>query len=470
MRVIWCIGAFLMLGFVAISSASAQAGAPVAPDAPDAPTGFALDVVSGGLTEATVVARVQKVSPRLESAVIARESALNSATWKAADFAPRLDLQASYMRLSEVEQVPFEFGDTVLENPFPQVLNQYALRARLRVPISDYYLSVLPTYRAAEASAEVARFQVEAEREADALRAREAFLSYVRAVAATQVAEHSVAQLQAHVAKINTLFRARRLTQADVMQARAQLSSATLQRDRLRAAVEVTGASLRTMLRLDAGAPLPIGEDIMAPDTQAVPSRDNLQAQALSQRPEVRGLQHVLAAHQFHQSAAGGVRWPNLSLVANFDYANPNARSILQQQKFSASWEVGLVLAWSPNDFVAAAVQVDEARADGHRAQADLKALEERIHTQITQSISDLKVAKASIRTAEEGVEAATEVWQVKRDLLDAGRATSDDVLDAQTVLFRAQLNLVDARVDVRVARARTQYAAGLAASALEAK
>lgn len=439
-------------------------------NAQDAPLEFGVDVVPGGLTEARVVARVQEVSPRVQSAEIARESAQATATWRAADFAPRLDFKASYFRLSEVEQPPFEFGDTTIDNPFPQVLDQYAFRARLRVPISDYFLNILPQYRAAGASAEVARFQVQAQREADALRAREAFLSYVRAVAATRVAENSVTQLQAHVDKLDALFRARRLTEADVMQARAKLSNAQLQRDRLRGAVQVTGERLRTMLHLDADRSLAIGEDVLTTDNAAIPEPKDLQAEALNKRPEVLGLQELMGAHQFRQSAASGARWPTLSLAADFDYANPNARSILQEQEFSATWQVGLILAWSPNDFIAADVQIDQARAQRQKAQADLKTLEEKIHTQVTRAISDLRVARASIHTAEEGVKAAAEVWRVKRDLLEAGRATPNDVLDAETVLYRAQLNLVDARVDVRVARARVQYASGHAARVGEAK
>ncbi|APR80835.1 Hypothetical protein A7982_06182 [Minicystis rosea] len=49
----------------------------------------------------------------------------------------------------------------------------------------------------------------------------------------------------------------------------------------------------------------------------------------------------------------------------------------------------------------------------------------------------------------------------MRRELFQHGRASSVELTDAETELFRASLDVVSARVDVRIARARLLHATG---------
>ncbi len=449
-------------GFVTMAVGLAMAALPGAPARADDIV-IRLNWVAGGLTEAAVVARMLEVSPRMRGAESARAQAARSAKLRAADFVPRIDLRASYTRLSYVNQPSFDFGGTVIDNPFPQLLNQYGVRASISVPITDYFLAILPGYRAAGVSAELARYQSEAQRVVDALRARETFLGLARVEAAAHVAEEAVSLLKAHIDELEALFAAAQVTKADVMQARAQLAEAEVGRDRLNGAVDVTRASLREILHLDESSPIEIGENLDARDPVPIPDVAELRTQAMTERAEVQGLKRLAALHRHQELAAQGGRWPRLAVVAGLDYANPNARSLLQEDEFSASWDMAVVLNWSPNDVITGGIRASEAAVEAQRALADLDDLRERIAIQVTQAVSDLRVATSSIRSAQEGVFAAREAWRVQRDLLAAGESTPNDVLDAEVALRRAQLSLIDARIDVRVALARIEYAGGRA-------
>ena len=58
-------------------------------------------------------------------------------------------------------------------------------------------------------------------------------------------------------------------------------------------------------------------------------------------------------------------------------------------------------------------------------------------------------------------LESASEAYRVTRALFANARATTSNVLDAETDLSRARFAWINARVDARVARARLEHAAG---------
>ena len=300
-----------------------------------------------------------------------------------AGFAPRVDLRASYTRLSKIDQPKLSFGGMDFEL-FPQILDQYALRAGVSIPVTDYFLTVLPSYQGARRSAAVAKFQTEAERAAVALRAKEAFYDYAQARAALVVAEDSVRLLSQYLPDLEALVAAGVATKADLLQTRAQIAEATTRRIEAEGAVEVTAATLRRMLRLEPGQAINLGEGVLDPVDVPVPPERDVLARAMAQRPELKALRGLVWANQAFVSARRGGRWPQLAIVGNLDYANPNARAIPQTEKFSHSWSAGVVLSWSPNDFVAADVRVDDARLELTRARTDLAALEDQIVVEVS--------------------------------------------------------------------------------------
>ncbi len=59
------------------------------------------------------------------------------------------------------------------------------------------------------------------------------------------------------------------------------------------------------------------------------------------------------------------------------------------------------------------------------------------------------------------GLVAAEAEHQVRMAQLEAGAAVTSDVLDAETSVTRARLQLIDAAIELRLARARLNKAIG---------
>lgn len=424
-----------------------------------------LELRPGGLTADSAAARAVKVAPQVDSAEAAAEQAASAANLGKVGFAPRLDLSAGYTRLSRVDQPPFEFAGMSFDNPFPQILDIYTTQARVSVPVSDYFLTIWPQYDAAQDAADAARYQIQVEREQVATRAREAFYGYVRARAFVVVARDAVALLEAHVSDLEALVGAGQATRADAMQARAQLAEAQVQLASSQGAVTVAASSLRRLLDLPPDQPIHIGEDAFAPIDTEPTAADELLDLALRQRPEVRALRSLLGARENTVDAQKGARWPRLSIFGTLDYLNPNQRVIPQDERFSATWNVGVSLSWSPNDFVGQTVRVGGAELDVIRAKNDLRLVEDQIAIEAAQAASELQVALEAVASAQQGLEAAREAWRSRRDLFGVGEALASDVLDAESALRRAEITQIDAYIRARLAEARMRRVIGRAAA-----
>jgi outer membrane protein TolC len=58
-------------------------------------------------------------------------------------------------------------------------------------------------------------------------------------------------------------------------------------------------------------------------------------------------------------------------------------------------------------------------------------------------------------------VAAAEQAYRMRIEMFELDRATSLDVIDAETTLLRARLDVLDAWIDHRVARVRLDHALG---------
>ena len=87
--------------------------------------------------------------------------------------------------------------------------------------------------------------------------------------------------------------------------------------------------------------------------------------------------------------------------------------------------------------------------------------LEDGLRAEVLQAHQGIQEARLAFQTTARGLKAAEEGYRVRRELLRYGRATSVEVIDAQTNLLRAQLDRINAHVDLLIARVKLDHAVG---------
>jgi outer membrane protein len=413
------------------------------------------------LTADQVAAIAVKTSPNVRSAQAANERARRAASEALVAVYPRLDLEARYTRLSErdIGFLPDAFMSPDFD--FEPPPNQYLLQARLSYPVSDVLLQILPRYRAAQESAEAQALNAQAVAANVALQAREAFYNYARARAALLVARAAVAQTEAQRRDVAALVGAGTLARVEQMRADAQVATTQVALARAQGAVAIARTVLRTLLHRPGDGDIALTEQFGQPLPPLTEGKEQLLARATRERKEVLALRTMIKAHEYRARAENSNKLPKLAVAGTFDYANPNSAVDPYEEEWGEAWAVIGAITWSPNDFASGGARAAQAEADRAQAQADLHALEDALRQEIAQGFEDYEAARQAMESALTGIRAAEESYRVRREQFRAGAAVATDVIDAESELRRARLELINAAIDVRIARARLDRAVG---------
>ena len=489
--------AFSALSFAA-SAAYAQnpAPAPAAPPtapapAPAEPTKSAalqrleeqlsgLGRGQGGLTADQVAHRTLVASPTLEArkrAVAASAAGVDAAKM---GYVPILNLSANYTRLSDIDSPslgslvatnatpgqPLDPTTDVLipiELQFPIVVNNYTFAARLTVPISDYFLRVGPGVSAASRAHEASKFEASATRNDLVRDSRLAYYNWVRAQANELIAEQALDQATGHYTDSRNSFDAGLVSKADVLRFDTAVKGAQARLGRAKHLVELAIIRLGVLMGDRPGQRYVVGEDIFAPapELDQLPAPDSAYSEALAKRPELKALERAESALREQAKIARAANYPRLDAQANAMYANPNPRYFPQDDVFRGTWDAGATLSWTPTDIPGAQADTSVLEARALEVAANRRAFLEGLRLDVNQVLRLAAEARFEIGVAREAVASAEESYRVRRELFRAGRATTVEVTDAETVLTQARSALVDAHVAGRIALAELRHSLG---------
>jgi outer membrane protein len=104
---------------------------------------------------------------------------------------------------------------------------------------------------------------------------------------------------------------------------------------------------------------------------------------------------------------------------------------------------------------------VQRARINEMNARASLRDAQLLAHQQLVQYLGQLRLAQARIAIQQASLEAALEDLRVQQQRYDLGASTQLELLTTQTQLNSARFNLVNARYQVRIAKAQLEQLLG---------
>jgi outer membrane protein TolC len=205
-----------------------------------------------------------------------------------------------------------------------------------------------------------------------------------------------------------------------------------------------------------------IGEDVRkSAPTRNTSSLSDLWAEAERSRPELRALDAEKSARERSAVADRAGYAPRVELVAGAAYSNPNPRVFPQEAEFRGTWEAGARATWVISDIPSTSAKVRGSEATTRSVAAERAAVADSIHLEVMKAFQDRQQARVAEETTVRRLAAAEESYRVRRLQYQNGRATSVELLDAETELTRARLDAVDASIDGRVAEVRLAYAVG---------
>jgi outer membrane protein len=440
--------------------------------------------VAGGLTSTELAKRALETSYDLSARRQELLAAAAEADRALLGYLPELTVAASYTRVSDLGTE--NLGNVVVapgdpQGPLPAnaqlanfpieirgVLNQWALQANLLVPVSDYFLRVAPARSAAEHAERAAASNTETARARVATDARVAYYSWVRAVLGIAVAEQALEDARAHLSDARVAVQAGSASAADVLRLESQVARSELLLVSARSLAAVSEEQVRAQLHDTRENALAIAEDVR----EASPERSEISQvahlpellrQAYRDRPELKTLNENASSLSLRARAERAGYAPRLDALAGATYANPNPRQFPPRDEFRGTWQAGVRLSWNITDIASARLRARSTEARSAAALNDRAALADRIRVEVRSAAQSVDDSHIALDTTQRSQDAAEESYRVRRLQYQNGRATTVEMLDAETDLTRARLERLNAEVDARVAQVRLDYAVGRA-------
>lgn len=479
----------------AASAPEPSPAATAAPTAPNPPDDARPDTVRehfaplinqpGGLTSKEAALAAAKQSPTAAAAQTKVESAqaqIEGVTWR---YLPTLTLSASYTHLSPQPTVgeAQPFNIVVSETPgqvmdvsdlfafdgtqaFVQQVDQFSLNAGLVVPISDYLLNLSKATKGAKTAKRSAELNEKAERVNSAANARLAYYDWVSAKLQAEETAKSVERAQKQKQTLEAQLATGRSARADVLRADAFLANSELDQKRAESAEVIARERLNVLMT--GGEKIQpnwvIGEDLLQEesiDALGTQSIEELQREAAATRLELKSMRATAKALMERAGVERSNIYPRLDAFANATYANPNPRVIPQVAEWIGSWDVGARLSWTLNSIGTQGNQAKQSEANAREFLAQADGMEQALRSEVLSAYYLYRESTLATATARRGVEAAEVAYRDRVILFENGRATSLDLLEAESALVSARVALVRTYVLVRSSRVRLEHAVG---------
>ena len=280
------------------------------------------------------------------------------------------------------------------------------------------------------------------------------YLHWLAAVRNKGIVDASVALLNENLRVNDSLFRNGKITQDQVLRARAELLEVTQQSREAENAAAQSRSYLNFLLNRPLDTALEnveIGAEVAA-RTLALAE---LRSAALANRPELTELEHLTRASEAQVKVAKAQRWPTLSLGADGGTQGEE----YEFGRGSNYATVSLLLNWTFFDGGARRAGVRQASAVARRTATQLDELTQQVQLEVQQSLDRLNTSADSLATADARSEAARAAFRIASRKRDEGAISQVEFIDARESLTRAELNLNVTRFSVLARQAELDYA-----------
>jgi outer membrane protein len=280
------------------------------------------------------------------------------------------------------------------------------------------------------------------------------YLEWLAAMRTRGIVDASLVLLNENLRVNDSLHRNGKITQDQVLRARAELLAVTQQsREALNGA-----AQAQSYLNFLLNRPLDTAlepADVTADVSAATRALAELRSAALENRPEVEQLRHLARATEAQVRVARADRWPTLSLGADGGIQG-------EEYRFGRGANyatVSLLLNWTFFDGGARRAAVRQASASARRTRMQLDELMQQVQLEVQQSLDRLNTSADSLATAEARAEAAQAAFRIASRKRDEGAISQVEFIDARSSLTSAELNLNVTRFQVLARQAELDYA-----------
>ncbi len=371
---------------------------------------------------------------------------------------PVLGLTSAYTRLSNNIE-PFSIsvpglGSMALN---PQILNQFVNRFSVQQPIFQG-LRNWNNLKAIKLQNTAADYDILKDNQDLKWNIVQTYYNLYKLQQTSNLLDSTIAQTQV---RINDLIKFKKeglILNNDVMRAELQKTNLLVSLADVESNIQTLNYNLNILLGMDGNTKI-IVTDIPGMTAYSAISGDYNQAFAV--RPELNALEYKNKAAAYQVKAAKSAYMPTINFIGNGYYNNPNQRVFPQENKFKATWDVGISVSWNIMQAYTAKAVVNDSKNQKLQLENAIAQAKEGIQMEVNANLKAYQVTQMKIDLAQKAIEQATENKRILNNRFNAQLALLNDVLEADILLLQAQTTLLNAQADQAIAYYKLQKSLG---------
>ncbi|SJM91697.1 TolC family protein [Crenothrix polyspora] len=242
----------------------------------------------------------------------------------------------------------------------------------------------------------------------------------------------------------------------DELLAKTAFAQTKLNRQKTEGDARIASGTLANVLGLEADYHLAIAPpSLPKPDAQQNSYVHQLIEEAKTLRPDLAAAEATIKAAEANVKAAEAGHLPTISLIANYGYNHTSIPSDTQ------SWTLGMQVSVPLFTGFNTTYQIRSAKEQLEVKRANLDQLDQSVSLDVWRSYQLLNTAYESFNSSEALLESALQTQQVAMGSYEAGAGTVIDLLNAQSSLANARLQLIQAQYTWLTQKAQLAQALG---------
>ncbi len=277
-----------------------------------------------------------------------------------------------------------------------------------------------------------------------------------------RVSKLAVERASANLRQVQRLQEVGRVSSYEVLRAQVQVS--TLLPDSIEAENRrvVADLNFKNAIGMDFSKTILAEGEFRETTTLNTADVEVLVARGLEARPQLRqaNLEIEIVEQQVRVERAG-LR-PRIDLIASARLQMQSNKLEFSNDDFQQSWFTGVSVEMPLFDGMRTSARVSRARVEMKRAELELKRLKREVGLEIRQAWLDLKVAEKRLEAQTLAVAQARRGQSIAKSRYGNGLGTQLEVLDAQLVLLRAELDFAVEKRERAVSMVELERAVGV--------
>ncbi len=271
-----------------------------------------------------------------------------------------------------------------------------------------------------------------------------------------EVAEQSAKTAQSIMDRSQARFDSGLTVESDLLTAKVRMAARQQEVIRARNALEVSRAQLNTAMGMPLDSPFQLTEGL-AERTLSIPAMQDVEKQALTNRPDLKRIASEEAAQRQSVSVAKSAFGPRVNAFADWEMDNPT----FVAGGGGNNWLGGIEVQFDIFQGGAKRAELSRQRALEEKVVAMKQAVSDAVRLEVRRAYYETDANRQQIDVARAAIAQARESLRINQDRYDSGLTTITDLLGAEEAARRSQADYWEAVYHFQTSYANLELASG---------